>query len=94
MAFGSSTRRGYVLKSLAATRPLCGICGRDCIDYDLPRSEYLNPAYPTIDHIVPSVDGGSNDMSNLQMASRHCNNRKNRYNHAKGVVKRVPGFNY
>ena len=94
MGFASPTQRRWAFNALARDRPLCGICGRDCIDYDLPPSESLNPAYPTIDHIVPTVDGGSNDLSNLQMASRRCNSRKNRYNAARGVVKRVPGFVY
>lgn len=29
-----------------------------------------------VDHIVPLVDGGTHDLSNLQLLCAHCNNRK------------------
>lgn len=47
--------------------PICGIC-----------NEPLNPIREDfhIDHIVPTAHGGTNDLSNLQLAHPHCNMSK------------------
>jgi HNH endonuclease len=45
---------------------LCGYCGR------APGRHY------SIDHIIPQVDGGTHDLTNLMVACRKCNTSKNR----------------
>ena len=53
-------------------RPACGICGEP-IDYDLP---HLHPRSFVVDHIVPLITGGADDLSNKQAAHRDCNRAK------------------
>jgi hypothetical protein len=51
---------------------VCGIC-------HLPVEmlvAYPDPSYGSVDHIVPVSAGGSNDLSNLQLAHLSCNLRK------------------
>lgn len=47
--------------------PYCGICG-----------EPLDPIHSNfhVDHITPVAHGGTNDLSNLQLAHPHCNMSK------------------
>ena len=46
---------------------LCGLP----LDRHIP--DVLNPEYITFDHIVPESDGGTDDLNNLQLAHRLCN---------------------
>jgi hypothetical protein len=48
----------------------CWLCG-DAIDQNA-----IGPWQPTIDHLVPRSRGGSNDLANLRLAHRRCNNRR------------------
>lgn len=54
---------------ILAANQTCGICG-ETIDTSLSG---LHPDGPTIDHIVPAINGGTDDWSNLQPAHRRCN---------------------
>lgn len=36
----------------------------------------LGPRYPTLDHIIPSCDGGTNGRENLVLACHSCNLRR------------------
>ncbi len=54
------------------TNWMCGICGEP-VDR---AKRHPDPAYGSIDHIVPLSNGGSNDESNLQIAHLLCNLRK------------------
>ena len=65
---GTTTARGYgslwqiKAKALIATQPWCSNCGSES---DL-----------TVDHIVPRVAGGGDEVSNLQVLCRRCNSAK------------------
>lgn len=50
----------------------CGICSLP-VDLSLRKPDLLAPS---IDHIVPKALGGTDDLSNLQMAHWGCNQRK------------------
>ncbi len=50
---------------LERNRSQCQSCGKTTLDTEL-----------TIDHIIPLANGGSNDISNLQILCRSCNSRK------------------
>ena len=47
---------------------VCALCKSEVIDSD-----------KTIDHIVPLARGGSNDISNMQIAHLFCNQSKNKF---------------
>lgn len=51
----------------------------------------LDTSHLTIDHIRPLADGGTNDLSNLQVLCRDCNLKKNRKvsPYGKGLGKRT-----
>lgn len=58
---------------------VCGICGDTVnleLDYWNPDTGWPDPEYVSIDHIVPLSKGGTNDLSNLQLAHLVCNVRK------------------
>lgn len=63
---GHSHRRAWP-DLLLRDGPVCGICG-----------EHLDPIHENfhVDHIVPAAHGGTNDLSNLQLAHPACNIRK------------------
>jgi len=48
----------------------CWLCG-EAIEPDA-----IGPWQATIDHLVPRSRGGSNELSNLRLAHRRCNNRR------------------
>lgn len=50
----------------------CGICGGRVS----PDRSHPDPLAPSIDHVVPLARGGTNDLSNLQLAHLRCNLRK------------------
>lgn len=50
----------------------CQICGRK-VDKDVHHNHW---DYPTIDHIIPLVRGGTHEPSNVQCAHMGCNNQK------------------
>jgi 5-methylcytosine-specific restriction endonuclease McrA len=47
----------------------CGLCG-DPLDLTV---KHPDPAFASIDHIVPLAHGGGNDLANLQLAHLRCN---------------------
>jgi len=47
----------------------CGIC-RGLVDRTLPKTD---PLGPSIDHITPVAEGGTDDWSNLRLTHRTCN---------------------
>lgn len=53
----------------AKTNFKCGIC-LGPVDMQL---KHPNPKFASIDHIVPLAKGGTNEISNLQIAHLHCN---------------------
>lgn len=52
--------------------PDCGICGEP-IDYTLP---YLDPWEYVVDHVIPLIAGGEDELPNKQAAHRCCNRDK------------------
>ena len=57
---------------LATRPPICGWCG-EVIDLNLSGN---HPRGPSVDHIVPRAQGGTDDRSNLQPAHRRCNTQR------------------
>lgn len=53
----------------------CGIC-RKRVDLSLRSGTRGNPMGPSVDHIVPRSQGGSDDLTNLRLAHWKCNNRR------------------
>ena len=51
----------------------CGLCGGK-VNMKLTHPD---PLFGSIDHIIPLSRGGSNDLSNLQLAHLRCNLSKN-----------------
>lgn len=47
----------------------CGICGGRVA----PEKKHPDPMYGSIDHIIPLAQGGTNDLTNLQLAHLRCN---------------------
>ena len=54
------------------SQSVCGICGLP-VDKSL---KYPNQMCATVDHIIPLNKGGTNELSNLQLAHRFCNRQK------------------
>ena len=54
---------------------MCGLCGKR-VD---PTKRHPDPGYGSIDHIVPLAAGGSNKVSNLQLAHLRCNLKKRQF---------------
>lgn len=77
-------RRRRALKRGAAVEPysLTEIAVRDCYRCGLCRRKvrmdrpWPHPMSPTIDHVVPIVDGGDDTRANVQLAHLGCNSRK------------------
>lgn len=68
----NTTTRDRHRRTIARTKPPCGICGEP-IDYAL---HYLDPMAYTVDHIHPVAKGGSDELDNKQAAHRKCNRDK------------------
>ncbi len=65
-------------KIILAGRPPCAACGKEMIfkgDLDIPRW-WLHPMARTVDHVVPTVEGGSDALSNLRPMHRSCNSKR------------------
>lgn len=58
----------------------CAICGcvTDPTDMWMGKSGRLcyGRKYPTVDHIIPLRQGGTDSMDNVQLACKHCNSAK------------------
>jgi 5-methylcytosine-specific restriction endonuclease McrA len=50
----------------------CGLCNKPVNR----RKRHPHPLAPSIDHIIPLAKGGTNDLTNLQLAHLHCNLEK------------------
>lgn len=74
-------------RTLARTRPPCGICGGP-IDYDLPSD---NPRAFVVDHRVPLALGGPDALGNKQAAHRDCNRTKGAKLNA-DIIRRSPSI--
>lgn len=68
----NTTVRDRDRKTIARTKPPCGICGQD-IDYTLP---HLDPKSYVVDHVTPLNKGGTDTLDNKQAAHRDCNRTK------------------
>lgn len=53
----------------------CGICNQ-WVDLDLPSGPRGNPDGPSIDHVVPVSQGGTDDLANLRLTHWACNNKR------------------
>ena len=50
---------------------------REMLKKTMPNCWYCGSAHPsTIDHVIPSSEGGTDDVSNLVMACKTCNSSK------------------
>lgn len=69
-----TTRHGWSVAALVNAHGTtdCGICG-DPVDLALRAPERMRAS---VDHVRPFALGGSNDLSNLQLAHLHCNHVK------------------
>jgi len=72
MSNRNSARRDRHRKQIARGKPACHICG-EAIDYKLT---HLDPRAFVIDHVVPLIKGGADDLSNIRAAHRACNSAK------------------
>lgn len=70
--------RNHVALLMKRHRMLCGICGKKISDY----------YHVTIDHIKPLSLGGKNDLTNLQLAHKKCNEMKNEKEYLRRPKKR------
>jgi len=68
----NTTTRDRHRRTIARTRPPCGICGAE-IDYGL---RYPDPMCFVVDHIVPRKYGGTDELGNKQAAHNTCNRAK------------------
>lgn len=49
---------------------MCWLCGKPV---DCTADWRIGPLAPTIDHVIPSSRGGSDDLDNLKLAHAVCN---------------------
>jgi 5-methylcytosine-specific restriction endonuclease McrA len=72
---GETKTEGYlILRAEIAERDgwRCSLCSGP-VD---PSLKHTDPAYGTIDHVVPITRGGTNELSNLRLAHHRCNSAK------------------
>jgi 5-methylcytosine-specific restriction endonuclease McrA len=53
----------------------CTYCNKE-LSYN--KSEYNKQNYATIDHVIPLINGGTNELNNLVFCCRSCNVKKGR----------------
>ena len=62
-------------KIVLAGYPVCAACGKPMLfkgDLDMPRW-WLHPLAATVNHKVPRIEGGTDELSNLEPMHRSCN---------------------
>ena len=73
-------KNGGVAKLIGYIGPrdkwICGICCRPVVSRKYSHHDRMSP---TVDHIVPVSEGGSNDPSNLRLAHMLCNSRRQHF---------------
>lgn len=70
----ASAKHGYSPAQLAQRDGLdCGLCGNP-VDLSLKHPDLMRGS---VDHILPTSLGGSNEPENVQLAHLHCNIKKN-----------------
>lgn len=74
--YGATIERGITLKKVFDRDDrICQICGCICDWSDITPSS-IGPKYPTIDHVIALVNGGSHTWDNVQLAHHICNSKK------------------
>lgn len=61
---------------------ICYICGKECDykDYIVKDNQIIcGDYYPSIDHVIPIAQGGTDDWNNIRLAHRICNSLKRDY---------------
>ncbi len=53
-----------------------------CCEYCLSQADFSPDSF-SIEHIIPTVKGGTNDLENLALSCQGCNNRK--YTHTEAI---------
>ena len=72
---------------IAKAKPNCAICGK-AIDYKL---KWPDPQCYVVDHIIPLVKGGRDDLTNKQPAHATCNSTKRARDYAP-IIRRSGSF--
>lgn len=73
----------YLLRRRDGDKCFCG----NLIDFSLSKIDPNHKKAPSIDHVIPRSEGGSNKISNLRLAHRICNER--RANRERKILDRV-----
>lgn len=63
-------RRGRIRRRLLAKDGVCWYCGATLCERGGPL------AWPTLDHVIPTAAGGTDDVDNLVLSCTRCNRRK------------------
>jgi 5-methylcytosine-specific restriction endonuclease McrA len=63
---------------------LCQICFEE-VPADLSVTDYTNPLYPNIDHIIGLAYGGSNLFENVRLTHLKCNLRRTNEEERQGI---------
>lgn len=74
----NSAQRDKDRARIKATKAGCHICGQP-IDYTLT---WLDPKAFVVDHVIPLIKGGADNISNKKAAHRDCNSKKRARDHA------------
>lgn len=54
----------------------CFFCGDTLIKLKIEPNQAIPPSYPTLEHLTPRSQGGTNDPNNLVLACYNCNTRQ------------------